>query len=250
MHQKPRSKNVSRGALAPEGERTGDTHALQRIHRLHRLRPGRHLNRPALQSHRPTPPPSSAPRSRASTVRSKPPAPLATPATTTSRAWSMPCPSVPPSPTAHPLHRYLCRGKTSRRRPHPHTTTTSRASIATAPERHGSESRPPLSDNTVSYWGQYVAVAVAETFAQANAAAAAVRVQYDADKPNVNTNLSDPMPAIGAPGGPHIQSQRGDPDAAFASAPVKIDSIYTHAGRNPQPHGDARHHRHLAWPSA
>jgi xanthine dehydrogenase YagR molybdenum-binding subunit len=90
-----------------------------------------------------------------------------------------------------------------------------------------SENRPPLSDNVVSYWGQYVAVVVAETFAQANAAAVAVRVQYDADKPNVNTNLSDPMPAIGAPGGPHIQSHRGDPDAAFASAPVKIDYTYS-----------------------
>ena len=90
-----------------------------------------------------------------------------------------------------------------------------------------SEGRPPLSDNTVSYWGQYVAVVVAETFAQANAAAAAVRAQYDADKPNVSTNLSGPMPAIGAPGGPHIQSHRGDPDAAFASAPVKIDYTYS-----------------------
>jgi len=90
-----------------------------------------------------------------------------------------------------------------------------------------SENRPPLSDDTVSYWGQYVALAVAETFAQANAAAAAVRVQYDADKPNVSTNLSDPMPAIGAPGGPRIQSQRGDSDAAFASAPVKIDYTYS-----------------------
>ena len=90
-----------------------------------------------------------------------------------------------------------------------------------------SESRPPLSDNVVSYWGQYVAVVVAETFAQANAAAAAVRVQYAADKPNVSTNLSDPMAAIGAPGGPRIQSHRGDPDAAFASAPVKIDYTYS-----------------------
>ncbi|WP_158787440.1 xanthine dehydrogenase family protein molybdopterin-binding subunit [Granulicella sp. L46] len=90
-----------------------------------------------------------------------------------------------------------------------------------------SENRPPLSDNIVSYWGQYVAVVVAETFAQANAAAAAVRVQYVAEKSNVSTNLSDPMPAIGAPGGPHIQSHRGDPDAAFASAPVKIDYTYS-----------------------
>ncbi len=35
------------------------------------------------------------------------------------------------------------------------------------------------------------------------------------------------MPAIGAPGGPHIESQRGDSDAAFASAPIQIDATYT-----------------------
>ncbi len=90
-----------------------------------------------------------------------------------------------------------------------------------------SESRPPLSDEVINYWGQYIALAVAETFAQANAAAAAVRVQYDADKPNVSPNLSDPMPAIGASGGPRVVSHRGDPDAAFASAPVQIEATYT-----------------------
>jgi xanthine dehydrogenase YagR molybdenum-binding subunit len=37
-----------------------------------------------------------------------------------------------------------------------------------------SEQRPPFEDETVYYWGQYVALAVAETFAQAQAAAAAV----------------------------------------------------------------------------
>ena len=35
-----------------------------------------------------------------------------------------------------------------------------------------SESRPPLEDEVISYWGQYVAVAIAETFQQAQAAAA------------------------------------------------------------------------------
>ncbi|MGA8938167.1 MAG: xanthine dehydrogenase family protein molybdopterin-binding subunit [Acidobacteriaceae bacterium] len=90
-----------------------------------------------------------------------------------------------------------------------------------------SETRPPLSDNIISYGGQYVALAVAETFAQASAAAHAVRVQYDAEKPNVSPNLDDAIPAIGAPGGPGIESERGDSDAAFASAPVKIDATYT-----------------------
>ena len=90
-----------------------------------------------------------------------------------------------------------------------------------------SEERPPLSDTKVLYWGQYVAVVVAETFQQAQAAAAAVRVQYNADKPDVRALLNDPMPAIGAPGGPKIESHRGDSDAAFASAPVQIDVTYS-----------------------
>jgi xanthine dehydrogenase YagR molybdenum-binding subunit len=89
-----------------------------------------------------------------------------------------------------------------------------------------SESRPPLSDNVVGYWGQYVALVVAESLAQAQAAAAAVRVTYDAAKPNVATSLDDPMPAIGAPGGPRVVSHRGDFDSAFASAPVKLDETY------------------------
>ena len=90
-----------------------------------------------------------------------------------------------------------------------------------------SEDRPPLSDNVVSYWGQYVAVAVAGTMAQAAAAAAAVKVTYHAEKPNVSPKLDDSMPAIGAPGGPEVQSHRGDSDAAFASAPVKVEAVYT-----------------------
>ncbi len=89
-----------------------------------------------------------------------------------------------------------------------------------------SESRPPLEDETVYYWGQYVALAVAETFQQAQAAAAAIRVKYDADKFNVATALDDSMPAIGATGGPRVLSKRGDTDSAFASAPVQVDATY------------------------
>jgi xanthine dehydrogenase YagR molybdenum-binding subunit len=89
-----------------------------------------------------------------------------------------------------------------------------------------SESRPPFEDETIYYWGQYVAVAVAETLQQATAAANAVKVTYDTDKPNVATNLSDEIPAIGAPGGPHVESQRGDVNAAFSGAPVQVDEVY------------------------
>jgi xanthine dehydrogenase YagR molybdenum-binding subunit len=89
-----------------------------------------------------------------------------------------------------------------------------------------SEARPPFEDEKINYWGQYVAMAVAETFAQAQAAAAAVKVSYNADKANVSTKLDDTIPEVGAPGGPKVESKRGDSEAAFTSAAVQIDEIY------------------------
>lgn len=83
-----------------------------------------------------------------------------------------------------------------------------------------SESRPPLEDETISYWGQYVAVVVADTFEQARTAAAAVKVTYAAEKPNVSTVLND------IEGQPQVESKRGDTDTAFPSAPVQIDATY------------------------
>ncbi|HEY3990884.1 MAG TPA: xanthine dehydrogenase family protein molybdopterin-binding subunit [Acidobacteriaceae bacterium] len=90
-----------------------------------------------------------------------------------------------------------------------------------------SESRPPFEDETVYYWGQYVAAVVAETFQQAQAAAAAVRVEYEPAKFNVDPSLSDNLPPEGQPRGPRVMSHRGDTDAAFASAAVKVDEVYT-----------------------
>jgi xanthine dehydrogenase YagR molybdenum-binding subunit len=92
------------------------------------------------------------------------------------------------------------------------------------------ERRPPFEDDVVRYWGQYVALAVADTFENAKAAADAVRVTYATDKPNVETELQaeDDPEVVVTSFGPRsrIQSQRGEPDAAFASAPVKLDQIY------------------------
>src|SRR5918996_811829 len=51
------------------------------------------------------------------------------------------------------------------------------------------ERRPAFADDIVRYYGQYVALAVAETFETAKAAADAVRVTYEKDKPNVETHL-------------------------------------------------------------
>jgi xanthine dehydrogenase YagR molybdenum-binding subunit len=92
------------------------------------------------------------------------------------------------------------------------------------------ERRPPFEDDVVRYYGQYVALAVADTFEAAKAAADAVRVTYKAEKPNVETRLTpdDDPDVIAATFGPEhrLQSQRGDAAAAFASAPVKLDYTY------------------------
>ena len=92
------------------------------------------------------------------------------------------------------------------------------------------ERRPPFEDDVVRYYGQYVALAVADTFETAKAAADAVRVTYSKNKPNVESDLkADDDPAvIETTYGPEhrLQSERGDAEAAFASAPVKLDQTY------------------------
>jgi xanthine dehydrogenase YagR molybdenum-binding subunit len=84
------------------------------------------------------------------------------------------------------------------------------------------EKRPPFEDDTIRYYGQYVAVVVALTFEQAVAAANAVKVTYKAATFNVNPHFTESE----ATEKPRVDSHRGDPDAAFASAPVKIDHTY------------------------
>src|SRR5687768_5138671 len=81
------------------------------------------------------------------------------------------------------------------------------------------ERRPPFEDDVIRYYGQYVALAVADTFENAKAAADAVRVTYAAEKPNVGPDLK-------ADGKPAVDSERGDPDRALADAPVKLDETY------------------------
>lgn len=81
------------------------------------------------------------------------------------------------------------------------------------------EKRPPLSDTTVYYYGQYVALVVAESFEQALAAARAVKVDYLREAVDVTLELTPDD----APG---VDSERGDPDTAFAKGEVKIDQIY------------------------
>ncbi len=92
------------------------------------------------------------------------------------------------------------------------------------------ERRPPFEDNIVRYYGQYIALAVADTFESAKAAADAVCATYEKDKHNVDLDLQaddepDEVDTTFAPT-KRLQSERGDADKAFASAPVKIDQTY------------------------
>ncbi|HEY4319430.1 MAG TPA: xanthine dehydrogenase family protein molybdopterin-binding subunit [Herbaspirillum sp.] len=82
------------------------------------------------------------------------------------------------------------------------------------------EKRSPMEDATVRYYGQYVAMAVADTFEQASAAAAAIKVEYRKETPNVARRLDSSAAT-------KIDSQRGDPDGAFAASPVQLDQTYT-----------------------
>jgi xanthine dehydrogenase YagR molybdenum-binding subunit len=92
------------------------------------------------------------------------------------------------------------------------------------------ERRPPFEDDVIRYYGQYIALAVAETFETAKAAADAVRATYAAEQPNVDPHLvaDDEPDVVMTTFGPQkrLQSERGDPDSAFAAAAVKHDQTY------------------------
>lgn len=90
------------------------------------------------------------------------------------------------------------------------------------------ETRPPLEDDEVRYYGQFVALAVADSFEQASAAARAVKVSYRAAKHDVGTELASSDK-------PKPDTQRGDPEGAFASAAVKVDATYITPVENHNP---------------
>jgi xanthine dehydrogenase YagR molybdenum-binding subunit len=83
-----------------------------------------------------------------------------------------------------------------------------------------SEVRSAFEDEVIRHWGQHVAVVIAESLEQATAAAAAVLVDYEVQPADLRASLGDFA-------GPRKSgSKRGDPDAAFSAAPVKIDATY------------------------
>jgi xanthine dehydrogenase YagR molybdenum-binding subunit len=92
------------------------------------------------------------------------------------------------------------------------------------------ERRPPFEDDVIRYYGQYIALAVADTFEEAKAAADVVRASYDEKLPNVATDLKpddDPEKVMTTFGpAPREESKRGNAEKAFASAAVKLDQTY------------------------
>lgn len=98
------------------------------------------------------------------------------------------------------------------------------------------EQRPPFEDDVVRYHGQYVALAVADTFEQAKAAADAVKIAYREQKPNVDVHLASSDE-------PEVESERGDAQKAFDAAPVKVDQRY---GLPPETHNPIELHATVA----
>ncbi|WP_255947191.1 xanthine dehydrogenase family protein molybdopterin-binding subunit [Streptomyces odontomachi] len=101
---------------------------------------------------------------------------------------------------------------------------------ATAP-RLGDAGDPTLSvlqDERVPHYGWYVALVVAETLEAARAGAAAVHVDYDTEPHDVTLTVDHPdgyLPETANGGHPGLR-ERGEPDAAFAAAPVRLDAAY------------------------
>ncbi|MFE2477938.1 molybdopterin cofactor-binding domain-containing protein [Streptomyces sp. NPDC059389] len=86
-----------------------------------------------------------------------------------------------------------------------------------------------LQDTRVPHRGWYVALAIADTLEGARAAADAVRVTYESEPHDVT--LHEGHPGLYTPeqvnGGYPAHREQGDPDAAFADAPVRVDVRYS-----------------------
>ena len=96
---------------------------------------------------------------------------------------------------------------------------------------------PALDTNEVRYFGFPIAFVVAETFEQATAAATLVRVRYESLPGQYDLHVAGPSaedPGHISDGTP-ADSSVGDFEEAFATAPVKIEAIYTTPYQNQAP---------------
>src|ERR1700722_7912125 len=117
---------------------------------------------------------------------------------------------------------------------------------ANAPQQgaRASGAVPQLADDRVLFHGQPVALVVAETFEQARAAAYLVKPSYAADPGSYDLEASRAGAAIPKPrNGNSPDSSKGDVEAAFAAAPIKLDVTYT---TPPQAHAMMEPHATIA----
>ncbi|MDB5312402.1 MAG: aldehyde oxidase and xanthine dehydrogenase, molybdopterin binding [Gemmataceae bacterium] len=107
--------------------------------------------------------------------------------------------------------------------------------------RSGSSQSPgtefQLQDDRVRYFGQNVALVLADTLERAQDAAARVKVRYEKE-----AHATDPTAALDKAVPPKSDRKdepaavaRGDFDTAFAAAPVRIDATFTTAQENHNP---------------
>jgi xanthine dehydrogenase YagR molybdenum-binding subunit len=93
---------------------------------------------------------------------------------------------------------------------------------------------PPLQSDVVLYYGQHVAMVVAETMEQARAAAALIEITYERDTPV----LAFDDPRTSPVSHPWILDQvRGDVAGALATADVQVKATYTTAENTQNPIG-------------
>lgn len=87
------------------------------------------------------------------------------------------------------------------------------------------ETRTPFADNKIYYAGQFVALVVAETFAQARWAATLVKANYQSEVPTLTLDAGQSR--HGAKPQEEEAYHRGDAAQAFHDAAVKFDGTYT-----------------------
>lgn len=97
-----------------------------------------------------------------------------------------------------------------------------------------------LQDDRVRFYGQPMAIVVADTLDHAERAAAALRITYEMERPIVDPSDPDvetvvPEAATQPDGWVHADTARGNADEALAHAPVKIDAHYDIARENHNP---------------
>ena len=97
--------------------------------------------------------------------------------------------------------------------------------LTKGPDTHiGPAPPPPLQSDTIEYYGQTVAVVVAETFEQAQAAARLINITYEPGA--AIESLDDPTATQVKDFFWPLERTYGDTEAALASADVQIDATY------------------------